>query len=117
MAPQQPAPWWAEHGEAIAAYLGLAWAAIAALIAGARRLLRWRELVAARDEGLRVALDTLREAHRNDRVVEILGEACAARRRTLIDEARDRLWLAHGRKRSEPGPDPYEETLDQQEGR
>lgn len=78
-----------------------------------QRRARRRELVAARDEALRVLLDGAREVRREMGDAEDIEER-TNRRRILLDQARDRLWLAQGKQRSGPSaaPTPPDDSED-----
>lgn len=103
MGQQAPPQWVGQTIEGAGVLLGV-YAAARGVIAGIQRWLRRRErrreLDAARDQALRVLLDGAREALRDDGGDEYELRERVARRRTLYDSARDRLWLAQGRTRS-----------------
>ncbi len=97
------------------AVAALAWGAVHGVYLSVRRWLRrqarLRELQAARDELLAVLADSERDSIRpGDQDEDELDiTARVARRRERLDSARDRFWIARGRKRSAPSGAPSDD--------
>jgi hypothetical protein len=111
---QQPPPVWVEHLGEIIAGAGTVWAILGGARAAVRRWLRCRERRASLDHAVGVLLDSeLGALEDNDGdVLDIT--ALVERRRTRIEQARDRYNVARGKQpgapSGAPSPDREDET-------
>ena len=113
------APAWVDHTtKTVVTYgpaIGALYAAGHVLWLGSKKLFRRRargqERQAALENAVRMLLDLQRETlHPPEREDDRDAFARLGARKEQVDDARDRLWLALGKKRSAPSRAPSDET-------